>query len=186
MTEPAEEIIVAFLKRFDLILAEYREADQVILDAEGLIARKKARQDELRDEAEKLRAAGDLFGFSLYDESERRMIGPGHGDSPPIPPTHIAPPAPPKIKDYVLQAAEAAYPNPVRAADLRQRLRDAGHDIHDKTIGMTLYRLSQEDLAPIRREGRDWYFVPVMDRVFIDTHTDTDTDKVQVELDLVE
>jgi hypothetical protein len=61
------------------------------------------------------------------------------------------------IRDLVLEAAHQAFPNPIRASAVRkdiERLR--GSQLHEKTIGMTLYRLSQEGL--VRRSGIDWFF----------------------------
>jgi hypothetical protein len=74
--------------------------------------------------------------------------------------------SPPKldrsIRDFVLEEAKAAYPDPVHATILRQKLRgDYGMNVHEKTIGMTLYRLSQQAVPRVERRGRlDWYFVP--------------------------
>ena len=62
------------------------------------------------------------------------------------------------IKAVILHAAEDAYPSPVRAAAVRGALTVNGYAIHQKTVGMTLYRLSLT--GHVRREGLDWYFVP--------------------------
>ena len=65
---------------------------------------------------------------------------------------------PKTIKDHVLEAAQQAYPNPIRASALRRLLEEKGIKVHEKTIGMTLYRLSQRGL--LTRMGWDWTFVP--------------------------
>lgn len=69
----------------------------------------------------------------------------------------------PTVRDLVLSAIERAHPNPVRASTLRRELANIGHATHEKTVGMTLYRLSKE--GGVRRVGgRDWYFVPESER----------------------
>ena len=72
----------------------------------------------------------------------------------------------PTVREFILQEAQKSYPEPVRAGDLRRRMHEQyGAQVHEKTFGMTLYRLSKEDLPPIQRRGRqDWYFVPEEDR----------------------
>ncbi len=65
----------------------------------------------------------------------------------------------PTIKDRVLVAAEKAYPNPVRVTELRQQFGQSGIVVHEKSLGVALYRWSKA--GRVRREGRDWYYVPV-------------------------
>lgn len=55
-----------------------------------------------------------------------------------------------------------AHPDPVRAAALREKLEMAGIKTHEKTVGMTLYRLLRE--GKLRREGWDWFFIPEAER----------------------
>jgi hypothetical protein len=62
------------------------------------------------------------------------------------------------IKAMVLQATEDAFPLPVQAAEVRRALGSNGYTIHEKTVGMTLYRLSVSQR--VRRDGLDWYFIP--------------------------
>lgn len=58
--------------------------------------------------------------------------------------------------------SRGAYPGAVKAAEVQEYLKMLGHDVHPKTVGMSLYRWSQK--AAVRRDGRDWYFVPEQDR----------------------
>lgn len=64
------------------------------------------------------------------------------------------------VRESVLALAEAAYPNPVLATELRAELeKQRGSVLHEKTVGMTLYRLSKDGL--MRREGqKNWFFIP--------------------------
>ncbi len=76
--------------------------------------------------------------------------------------TPSAPPAPaprPTVSDVVLQRLEAAGAQGSKALPLRQYYNETyDMDIHEKTIGMTLYRLLKKGL--VRRDGRTWFFVP--------------------------
>jgi hypothetical protein len=67
------------------------------------------------------------------------------------------------IKQYVLEQARLAYPGSIKAATIRELVRQLGYDIHDKTIGMSLYRWSQK--GALQRIGKaDWYYIPVAQR----------------------
>lgn len=116
---------------------------------------------------------GRLFGFDLvkeyqaWDEKQSRLPN-SKLRAEPATATEIAAAVveadKPKltIKDQVAAAARDSYPNPVRASALRKQLEVSGLSIHEKTIGMTLYRLSREGV--IRRQGWDWFFVPESQR----------------------
>lgn len=77
-------------------------------------------------------------------------------------------PARPTVREFILERAEAAAGQPVRALGLRTAYLEAyGNEVHPKTFGMTLYRLSKEGF--MRREGHaDWYWVPPEKRVPVD------------------
>lgn len=62
------------------------------------------------------------------------------------------------VREFTIDALKVAGKFGIKAADIRQAY-ESSRDVklHDKTIGMTLYRLSKDDLA--RREGRLWFFV---------------------------
>lgn len=65
----------------------------------------------------------------------------------------------PRIRDITLECLRAAAPSGMKSAEIRSLLANT-HNIktHEKTVGMTLYRLSTERL--VRRSGRTWFFVP--------------------------
>jgi hypothetical protein len=66
-----------------------------------------------------------------------------------------APPMP-RIKDIVLQQVEMAGDQGARATDIRQFIEKTYLTrIHEKTVGMTLFRLSKQGL--VTRDGRTWF-----------------------------
>lgn len=67
----------------------------------------------------------------------------------------------PKIKDAVLEILRIAGDQGVKAGAVRRSI-ESTHRIrlHEKTVGMTLYRLSQSKPPLARREGFMWFFVP--------------------------
>jgi hypothetical protein len=68
------------------------------------------------------------------------------------------PAGPPRVRDAVLERLRLAGDKGLKAADLRQYYENAfSAKLHEKTVGMTLYRLSKEQL--VRRDGRTWYYV---------------------------
>ncbi len=70
-----------------------------------------------------------------------------------------AAPTMPKIRDIVLDRLRAVGNRGTRALPIRKYIEDTYHqDIHEKTVGMTLYRLSQEGL--VHRMGHVWFFGP--------------------------
>lgn len=62
------------------------------------------------------------------------------------------------VREIVLQQLQDAGDKGAKASDLRKYIEGArGAPLHEKTVGMTLYRLAQDGFA--RREGRTWFFV---------------------------
>lgn len=104
-----------------------------------------------------LEAAARVFGFDLM-EVARAEVGSDEGPSS----RKIAPPpngdGSISVTDFVLESAREAYPKPVRAAELRKELEQRGLEVHEKTVGMTLYRWLKR--GALRREKIDWYFIP--------------------------
>jgi hypothetical protein len=63
------------------------------------------------------------------------------------------------VRDQVLALLNEAGSAGTTATALRKAIEASRDDpLHYKTVGMTLYRLSQDGLA--RREGRTWFAVP--------------------------
>lgn len=62
------------------------------------------------------------------------------------------------VRDLTLEKLKEAGSKGARAADIRKYIEDLrGTVLHEKTVGMTLYRLAKEGAA--RRQGRIWFFV---------------------------
>ncbi len=71
-------------------------------------------------------------------------------------PTKLVPPVRPPIRDIVLDRLKAAGTKGDRATPIRKFIeRVYGGNIHEKTVGMTLYRLAKDGL--VRRHGRTWF-----------------------------
>lgn len=68
----------------------------------------------------------------------------------------------PKIKDIVLERLRQAGDVGARASEIKEFVSAQGIEMHEKTVGMTLYRLSNDGL--VRREGRTWFFIPELER----------------------
>lgn len=67
----------------------------------------------------------------------------------------------PRVSDIVLDQLRKAGTAGSKAAPIQKYIESTyGTTIHDKTVGMTLYRLSQEDPPKVRRQGHTWFFVP--------------------------
>ncbi len=72
----------------------------------------------------------------------------------------ITPPKPrPPLREILLEQLKIAGSKGAKAATLRDYVeRTYGMVTHEKTIGMTLYRLSQEKGKAVRRDGHVWFF----------------------------
>jgi hypothetical protein len=155
--EDAKRAVVA---RFKGIAAEY---NQNLKRAEGLqheITLITQRQVELQAQANDCYAAARLFGFDLMQEYHRPVDQYLTHTPPSIepPPASSAAVRARTIKDMVLEAAQLAYPNPVKASELRDQFAKQGIATHEKTIGMTLYRWLRK--GKLRRDRWNWFFVP--------------------------
>jgi hypothetical protein len=63
------------------------------------------------------------------------------------------------VREIVLRYLKNSAVRGAKASDIRQHIETLrGEQLHEKTVGMTLYRLSLDGL--VRREGRTWFFVP--------------------------
>nr|WP_166476482.1 hypothetical protein [Bradyrhizobium symbiodeficiens]QIP03224.1 hypothetical protein HAU86_27095 [Bradyrhizobium symbiodeficiens] len=84
--------------------------------------------------------------------------------APPMPTvasTTLTPGAEPSIRDLILLYLKQAGSKGEKAALLRRKVETfLNRQIHYKTIGMSLYRLSKESPPAVRREGQVWFLVP--------------------------
>jgi hypothetical protein len=80
------------------------------------------------------------------------------GDQPTLSQAGQPTPRPP-IRAIVLERLVAAGDAGLKAADIRKYIEETySAEIHEKTVGMTLYRLLKDEV--VRREGHNWFIVP--------------------------
>ncbi|RVD52889.1 hypothetical protein EN746_11005 [Mesorhizobium sp. M8A.F.Ca.ET.023.02.2.1] len=63
----------------------------------------------------------------------------------------------PRIKDVVIERLRQSGEEGARLSEIKEFVTAQGIPMHEKTVGMTLYRLSKDGLT--RRAGRTWYYV---------------------------
>jgi hypothetical protein len=62
----------------------------------------------------------------------------------------------PRVADVAVERLKAAGSNGAKAADIRNYIEQTYHtQIHEKTVGMTLYRLQKDGV--VRRDGHTWF-----------------------------
>ena len=104
------------------------------------------------EELLKFQSVGEAMGIDLFAMLEN------HKEMQREPFVHDQKPEPLSVKEFVLSEVRRAFPNPMKAAEIRVKLEAAGQEVHEKTVGMTLYRLSKS--GKVKREGIEWFFVP--------------------------
>jgi hypothetical protein len=130
---------------------------RLIAERGELWARLRANTSALKDAV----AAGRLFGVEI--------TFPADIDDFPRARTPLTPAAPQaslfepvgdtSIREAVMAELTRAGPRGIKAAAIRAVIeKKFGRELHYKTIGMTLYRLSEKGL--VRRERLIWYYVP--------------------------
>ena len=68
-------------------------------------------------------------------------------------------PAAPTIAHHIVGRLDDIKPHGAKAQQLRDFVKKMfGIETHPKTIGMTLYRLSQENPPKVHRKGHTWFF----------------------------
>lgn len=121
-----------------------------------------AQEETLHDQLKALQSAAGVFGFTLQkppraSEVDQTTIqpAPAPADQPSLPNLDGRP----TIREIVLGRLQAAGDEGSKAAPIRDFLeREHGIKTHEKTVGMTLYRLLKAGLA--RRNGTTWFFDP--------------------------
>jgi hypothetical protein len=168
-TSPETAISEALISKHNQALADYVRIYDELLE---LYEQSRLNFLNLRD----LQAAGRLFGLDLEaHDNNARVAAQTYFLSPAARAERSekktpaqTPPAPapeavtmPRIRDIVIERLKAAEKNGTRAAPIREHIRSTyGKDIHEKTVGMTLYRLANEKLA--HRIGITWFFGPAV------------------------
>jgi hypothetical protein len=65
----------------------------------------------------------------------------------------------PTVREIALEQLKRAGNSGARSANIRQVVENIlKKSVHDKTVGMTLYRLSKE--GKVRRDGQTWFLAP--------------------------
>jgi len=163
-SEARASAIRAAVQKYLEILVEYGSGERMAAQGTAMLEEGQARQKAAHEQFAQLLGMATLFSFDLQSEFNEEMHRQAQFQDVQPPPANLEmmPAAidPPKrtVKDHVADAAQRAYPNPVRASALRQQLASLGITVHEKTVGMTLYRLLKEGV--VTRVGRDWFFVP--------------------------
>lgn len=71
-------------------------------------------------------------------------------------PTSSTPAPMPRVADVILDRLRAAANSGAKAVDIRSFISQTYHvEIHEKTVGMTLYRLQKD--GHVRRKGHTWF-----------------------------
>ncbi|MBB3567914.1 hypothetical protein [Rhizobium sp. BK491] len=84
----------------------------------------------------------------------------------------------PNIKEMVLQKLKEAGKEGIEANKIKESLRAQGVEMHDKTVGMNLYRLSQDGLA--ERLRRTWFYRPRREEEPADDQPSTETSAASI------
>lgn len=97
-----------------------------------------------------------------YEGRLRALIAQKQATATPPPPQITAPEDTgrhPKVRDALLERLREIAPNGDKAARLRRHVETAhALNLHEKTVGMTLYRLSKDSL--VHRKGQIWFYGP--------------------------
>lgn len=68
------------------------------------------------------------------------------------------PPVRKPFKERALELLAEAYPKPLKASEIQKKIeKEYRAKYHDKTAGMSLYRLSND--GAVRREGHFWFYI---------------------------
>ncbi len=124
---------------------------QTIKDCDDQARILEERRDHASERAAEIKAAArtlgiDLMPFELTPTEEAPISPAVQGSSP-------------SAADIILEALSETYPKPLRSADFRRIIQERiGRAVHEKTPGMSLYRLSKA--GKVRREGVDWFLQP--------------------------
>jgi hypothetical protein len=166
--EARTSAIRAAVQKYMEALVEYGTGERLESQGNALVEEGRSRKKIAQEQYGQLIGMATLFNFDLKAEFEAeisRQTQFREVDAPPQNALEMASTADtPKrtVKDHVIDAARQAYPNPIRASALRRQLEATGIGVHEKTIGMTLYRLSRVNM--LRRDGWDWFWVPEGER----------------------
>lgn len=166
--------VVGLMARHYLAWHEKKRQQKIADDATAAV---KVQADKIADIEAGLRGMGyDVSQDAVWktllnevrDDLRQRLFGDDQPESAPAPAviehqpeSQPTPPAPkvPKVQDLLLERLQEAGEAGSKAAPMQQYIEDKYRiKLHDKTVGMTLYRMLTKGL--VRRKGHTWFFVP--------------------------
>jgi hypothetical protein len=78
---------------------------------------------------------------------------------PPVKAPDLAAAKMPRIRDIVLEQLRVAMPDGQKVGPIKKYIETTySTQLHEKTVGMTLYRLSKDNL--VHRKGQIWFYAP--------------------------
>lgn len=157
-----QAVVAMTVERAQLIIAEYRDNQAWLEHNARVVAQVNSRQEQLQDAYRTYAAAAPGYGFDLETEMQRAAETADQKANEALAIEQFGL-KPQSVRDMVSKILLDAHPGTLRAADIRARLAELGFEtLHEKTVGMTLYRLSQDGI--VERKGLDWSFVPLEKR----------------------
>jgi hypothetical protein len=170
MTRDGDSVKNAAIAAINSKLDELLERRRDIIQRRGVLFRAQREIDHALIDCQ---SAGRLFGLDIdlpkdLVPSAQKRLADGRRIVPPrtdvrqskLPQAASSGSDEPTVRDIVLGQLMRAD-HGLTAAYLRSVVENVLHrQIHYKTIGMTLYRLSKEVPPSVRREGTTWFFVP--------------------------
>ena len=141
-----------------MLLAKQRELTDSYARADADRQRAEERVAEIRQQFMDLISAGRLFEVKIEapDFAQRPLALPASENQVATFDTG----AETSIREIVLDQLKMAGKKGVKASTIRRVVESTlGRQIHYKTIGMTLYRLSEKSPPQARREGFIWFAV---------------------------
>ncbi len=134
-------------------------------EVRALIQDEMKRLRSIERELEDCDAASRLFGqheaaddASEFTGGQPKMTSPRELGGALSPSTQTVPSLKPSFKEAAIEFLQKVYPRGLKATHIRALAQSHyGLTAHEKTAGMTLYRLKKEGL--VRRNGLYWYFM---------------------------
>ena len=165
MSDPSNVVANALAMRFADLCSTHHGLSREIAAAQARLEILEGRRRETWRDAQSMHSAAKQLNIDLIavlEELYRQANTPAENRPDLIPFEAVQSAIPAEgtatIREFALAQAKAAFPQPVRASELRKQLEADGRPTHEKTVGMTLYRLLRE--GHLRREGHNWFFLP--------------------------
>jgi hypothetical protein len=136
-----------YKQKRDVLAKRHEELQSFVFRLKQQLNDLQHQEDKIQEEIADLDKAAVVFG--LLDVQSETQSSDEDGEAP----EGLF------VKDIALAALKEAFPNPLRAAQIKEIAeRKLGRALHSKTAGMTLYRLSQS--GAVYNKGWNWYLIP--------------------------